>query len=324
LERWVRPEGRLAGSHGVVRERVEARRANGVPFLVDVAVRRLDGASLCVLRELGDDAVASEAQRRFDAAFDHAPIGMALFNCDGEYVRVNDALCRLLGRSSAELIGRRDQELTHPDDRQADIEVAWEILAGRYDSHQCEKRFVRPDGSIVWALANLTFLRDEAGRPLTWVGQFQDITARRAAEDALRESEERFRHAFAYAPIGMALVSPEGRWLRVNRTLCEIVGYPEAELLATSFQDITHPDDLHGDVDLLHRMVAGEPGRHEIEKRYVRRDGAVVWVQLSVSLVRREDGAPQLSCRRSRTSAHASGSMAGSSTSPVTTRSPER
>jgi PAS domain S-box-containing protein/diguanylate cyclase (GGDEF)-like protein len=290
LERLVPVCG---SAHEPARERVEARRANGVPFLVEIAVRRRSGASLCVLRELGDDALASEAQRRFDVAFDHAPIGMALFNCDGEYIRVNDALCRLLGRSRAELIGRRDQELTHPDDRQADVDVAWEILAGRYDTHQCEKRFVRPDGSTVWVLANLTFLRDEAGRPLTWVGQFQDITARRAAEDALRESEERFRHAFAYAPIGMALVSPDGRWLRVNRALCEMVGYAEPELLAVRFQDITHTDDLEDDVELLQRMLAGELRRHETEKRYVKRDGAVVWVQLSVSLVRDGDGAPQ-------------------------------
>jgi diguanylate cyclase (GGDEF)-like protein/PAS domain S-box-containing protein len=292
LERFL-PPGALAGHGEPVRERLEARRASGVPVLVEVAVRRLGDASLWVLRELADHVVASEAQRRFDVAFDHAPIGMALFNCDGAYVRVNHALCRLLGRSAEELIGSRDQELTHPDDRQADVDAAWEILAGRSDTHQCEKRFIRPDGSIVWVLANLTFLRDEAGRPLTWVGQFQDITARRAAEDALRESEERFRHAFAYAPIGLALVSPQGRWLRVNETLCEMVGYGEAELLSGTYRDITHTDDLGADADVLQRALAGDLTRFELEKRYVRRDGTAIWVQLSVSLVRGADGAPQ-------------------------------
>jgi diguanylate cyclase (GGDEF)-like protein/PAS domain S-box-containing protein len=111
---------------------------------------------------------------------------MAVFNTDGEYVRVNAALSELLGRPPEDLLGRRDQELTHPDDRQADLDAAWEILEGRIDTHQTEKRFVRPDGSVVWALANLTFLRDEAGRPLSWVGQFQDITERHRQEAELR------------------------------------------------------------------------------------------------------------------------------------------
>ena len=121
------------------------------------------------------------------------PIGMALFNTDGEYVRVNGALCALLGRRADELIGIRDQELTHPDDRQSDVDAAWRILRGEFNTWQCEKRFVRPDGSIVWTLANLTFLRDEHGRPLCWVGQFQDITElrRMALRDPLTDALNR-------------------------------------------------------------------------------------------------------------------------------------
>ena len=141
---------------------------------------------LCAVRELSYGALVAEAQRYFDVAFDHSPIGMALFNSDGEYVRVNASLCVLLGRPRDELIGRRDQEFTHPDDRQADQDAAWEILEGKRDTHQCEKRFLRPDESVVWALASLTFLRDEDGRPLSWVGQFQDVTERRRQEQELR------------------------------------------------------------------------------------------------------------------------------------------
>jgi PAS domain S-box-containing protein len=134
---------------------------------------------LCVLRELDYGGLVHEASRYFDIAFDQAPIGMAIFNADGEYVRVNPALCELLGRGDDQLLGRRDQEFTHPDDRQLDVDVAWDILAGRRSTFQRQKRFVRPDGAVVWAIANLTFLRDERGRPLNWVGQFQDITALR-------------------------------------------------------------------------------------------------------------------------------------------------
>jgi len=275
------------------RAKLEGRRANGVPVLVEATLRRLEhGHALCVLRELSLRTMADEAERYFDAAFVNAPIGMAQFSCDGEYVRVNAALCELLGRTELELIGSRDNELTHPDDRQADVDKAWEILAGVTDTHQCEKRFLKPDGTVVWVLANLTFLRDECGGPLGWVGQFQDITARREAERALRDSEERFRLAFDHAPIGIALVSTEGRWLRVNRMVCEMLGYGEEQLLASTFQDITHPDDLDTDLEHLHGMLAGEIRTYEIEKRYFRADGSVVWALLSVSLARDENGAP--------------------------------
>src|SRR5205085_12260736 len=87
-------------------------------------------------------------------------------------------------RTADELIGRRDQELTHPDDRASDVEVAWRILRGELDTHQTEKRFLRPDGSLVWTIANLSFLRDEDGLPLASLGRFQDITElRRASHD---------------------------------------------------------------------------------------------------------------------------------------------
>jgi PAS domain S-box-containing protein/diguanylate cyclase (GGDEF)-like protein len=276
--------------------RLEGRRRTGVPVLVDTSVRRVgvggERRMLCILHELNFGALATEAQRHFDIAFDNAPIGTALFNCDGEYVRVNAALCEMLGRAQHELIGHRDQELTHPDDREADVAVAWDVLSGKLDTHQCEKRFVRPDGSLVWVLASLTFLRDEAGRPLSWFGQFQDITARRAAEVATREAQERFRLAFDDAPTGMAIVSPDGDWLRVNRALCDMTGHPESRLLGSTFQEITHPDDLEADLAYVRAMLAGEIRSYEMEKRFFRADGSVMWILLSVSLVRDADGAP--------------------------------
>jgi PAS domain S-box-containing protein len=161
--------------------KLQGRRLNGVPFPLELSLRMREGRALCVLRELDYGDLVHEASRYFDIAFDQAPIGMAIFNADGEYVRVNQALRELLGRGDDQLLGRRDQEFTHPDDRALDVEVAWEVLEGRRSTFQREKRFVRPDGTVVWVIANLTFLRDERGRPLNWVGQFQDVTALRSA-----------------------------------------------------------------------------------------------------------------------------------------------
>ena len=109
---------------------------------------------------------------------------------------------------------------------------------------------------------------------------------------ALQESEEHFRTAFDYAAIGMALVSPAGKWLRVNHSLCGIVGYSESELLKTDFQAITHEDDLGNDLAQIYRMLAGELLTCQVEKRYLHKDGQEVWALTSISLIRDAQGAP--------------------------------
>ena len=119
-----------------------------------------------------------------------------------------------------------------------------------------------------------------------------DITARRRDEQALRESEARFHSAFDFAAIGMALLSSDGRWLQVNRALSEIVGYTEQELLGLTFQQITHPDDLASDLEFVRRLLAGEIDTYQMEKRYVHKQGHIVWVLLSISLVRDKDLGP--------------------------------
>lgn len=119
-----------------------------------------------------------------------------------------------------------------------------------------------------------------------------EIVLREAAEASQAESQALFRNALEYAPIGMAIVGIDGRWLRVNRALCDIVGYDERTLLQLTFQDITHPDDLRADLALLDSLVKGDIPFYQMEKRYIRRDGTPVWIMLSVSLVRDSDEQP--------------------------------
>lgn len=117
-------------------------------------------------------------------------------------------------------------------------------------------------------------------------------SARDAAQAAEREAQERSRTTFELANVGIAQLAPDGRWLRVNRRLCEIVGYGEDELLALRFQDITHPDDLAADAEYVRRLLAGEIPAYAMDKRYLRKDGSGVWVRLAVTLARDGAGGP--------------------------------
>lgn len=114
----------------------------------------------------------------------------------------------------------------------------------------------------------------------------------RSAQDALSESERRFRSTFDQAAVGIALVAPDGRWLMVNQKLCDIVGYGWDELQLLGFQDITHPDDLNSDLAYVEKMLTGEIATYTMEKRYLRKGGGMVWVNLTVALARDEAGAP--------------------------------
>ncbi len=106
------------------------------------------------------------------------------------------------------------------------------------------------------------------------------------------ESEERFRFTFEEAALGMAHVGLDGRWLRINRKLCEIVGYTREELLRMTFQDITYPEDLEKDMEHVSELLGGKVQRYSMEKRYIRKNRSLVWVNLTVSLLRDAEGAP--------------------------------
>jgi PAS domain S-box-containing protein len=143
-----------------------------------------------------------------------------------------------------------------------------------------------------WIHSQSHIFYDAHGEPLRMIGVNIDITERKRIERTLQEAEERFRLTIDEAPIGMALEALDGRFVRVNRALCEIVGYTSTELTGLTFQAITHPDDLDADLALKGQLARGEIPRYELGKRYIRKDGTIVDVQLSASILRTREGAP--------------------------------
>jgi PAS domain S-box-containing protein len=138
-----------------------------------------------------DDAATIDQQ--FSSAFDHAAIGMAIVGVDHQRLRVNQALCRMLGYSEAEMLARCFREISHPDDAERDMRERKRALAGEIESYQGEKRYIHKLGHIVWGYLSCSLVRDRDRRPLYFITQTQDITERKEAERTLRESEERFR-----------------------------------------------------------------------------------------------------------------------------------
>ena len=178
----------------------------------------------------------------------------------------------LLGRTPAEVLGER---------RATKITEAFRgALAGEH--RELQRPAVINGQERIWH-TKYAPVRNPQGTVVSAMAVSRDVTDQVRAVD-------RFQLLFDEAPIGIALNGPEGRWLQVNPALCALVGYSAEDLLAGSFQAITHPDDLAVSDELVRRMLAGEISSYELEKRYVHRDGHPVWVHLTASMVRHDDG----------------------------------
>jgi PAS domain S-box-containing protein len=155
-----------------------------------------------------------------------------------------------------------------------------------------EARFIRQNGAVQWIAWEVRpwYIRDgEIGGILMYTA---DITERKQVQQQLRINEAQLRGAFENSTTGMALVGLRGDWLKVNNSLCKFIGYSAEELLQIRFQDITHPEDLDGDLDLLEELLAGKRDYYRMEKRYIHKQGHTVWALLSVSLIRSAEGQP--------------------------------
>ncbi len=249
----------------------------------------LQSANQNLQKEIGDRKRAEEmmhaSEDRFRSAFEHAPYGMCLSAIDGRLLQVSQSYCELVGRSERELLAGNWLELTHPDDLGVSQAAVKRLLSGQDACVEFEKRYIGSRGKIIPARVKTSLLRDPAGRPSHFIAHVEDITGRKAAEAALQEREERFRTAFEYAPFGLALTARDGRILQVNATLCHMLGYSEEELLDLRWEGIHHPDDVELSRQALGQLERDLPEWVEFERRYLHKEGQVVWVRIRLSLV---------------------------------------
>ena len=254
-----------------------------------------DGA-IAVIADITDQKQAVEAlqesEQRFRATFEQAAVGIVQAARDGRFLMVNQKFCELLGYTEAELLGLTIRDITHPENLDLTVRNIEKLWAGEIQTSTIEKLYVRKDGSFVSAHLSASVVRDGSANPLYFIGAIADTTERKRAEEALRESEERFRAIFEHAAVGIARISMDGKWLMVNQRLCAILGYTQAELLERTFHEITPAEDLDGSFTGREALLAGDREIYALEKRYLRKDGSLVWTRVSVSLVRDASGNP--------------------------------
>lgn len=285
------------GANGEVRRvhavgRVEAR-AGRAPLLV--------GA----LFDVHEQAVEREARRaleqrlaeqdiRWRVASENAGLGLIEIDFSADRYCIRGALVKRIGLSeTAQADIPRRQWLTwiHDDDRERRQRQLDAHMSGENPSYLVEYRLCLPQAEApIWVKEAGAAVRSEGS--FCFVGILSDVSERKRGEVALRQSQRRLTQTLRHAPIGIALVSPDGRWLTVNRALCQMLGYSEAELLGTTYQDLTPPDELGASLAAARDLLAGRKQSYRIEKRYIHKHGHMVDIQLDVCLLRDDVGEP--------------------------------
>jgi PAS domain S-box-containing protein len=233
-----------------------------------------------------------ETSSVLERAFEKAGLGVAYIGTNRRFARVSPRLCEILGYPERELLRLTGKDISHPEDADVINQQRTRLYAGEIDAVRVEKRYLRKDRTVVWVSFTMVLERAADGAPQYEIAVYDDITARKTAEAALRAGEALFRGTFELAASGIAHVGLDGRLLRVNRQLCGILGYSEDELVGRSVKEISHPQDR--DLTDAQRSQAHAGGTQSVrfEKRYLRKDGSTVWVSLGIAVVRGEDGAP--------------------------------
>jgi PAS domain S-box-containing protein len=211
-----------------------------------------------------------------------------------EKVFLSPALMAMLGYQPGEIAetASATQKLILPEDLQIVEKCTLEHFRSRGTKHyNIDVRYLHKSGAVIWLNCTGKVIEWDDDKPVRMVGCHIDITEKKETEHELKVSEETFRNAFEYSPIGMVLVSTEGKFLKVNKSVCELLGYTREEFITKTFQEITHPDDLEADLTLLQKTLSGQIGSYKMEKRYFTKKGNTIWILLNVSLVLK-DGKP--------------------------------
>ncbi|MDR3416786.1 MAG: PAS domain S-box protein [Nevskia sp.] len=236
------------------------------------------------------EAALQQSEEQFRSSFENAAIGMALVAIDGRWLQVNQALTNMLGYSREELSSLTLQDITYPDDLATDLDFVREMLAGQRKSYQMEKRYLRKNGDLVWALLAVSLLRDDSGSPVHFISQIQDITALKQAQAAVATSEKEFRLLAEAMPQIVWITRADGWNIYFNHQWVEYTGLTLEESYGDGWNKPFHPDDQQRAWEAWQNAVHNN-GAYSLECRLRRADGEYRWWLVRGAPVLNEKGA---------------------------------
>ncbi len=275
--RIIRPDGEMSwlASRGTA-----YHDEDGLPL-------RLAGVTYDISERKQADAALRASEERFRAIFEHASVGIKLVSAaEGRLLAVNPRLCSMLGCSAEELTALTYRDIALPEDLPAEEEKVRQLLAGEVDSFDLEMRHQCKNHRPIWVRLSSSLVGDPNSADTYRISVVENITARKLAEQALRDSEFRLRAMFEHAAVGIKQVSvADGRILAANPRLCGMLGYTAEELTGLSYRDIAAPEDLAEEERLVSLLLGGEVASFALEMRHRRKNGGRIWVRLSSSMV---------------------------------------
>lgn len=233
------------------------------------------------------------SQAHLQAIFDNAGMAVAISDASGRWSEVNQRAAQIFGCSFEEFINA-GEEAQPPSGRKHPYQAVFDrLLSGEAAQHSLEKRYLCADGSVMWGHIMFTPVRDRDKRASEVIGLIWDITEQKLAQEALRESEERFRAIFENMSNGIGVIGCHGKYLQVNDQFAQMMGYSRQELLTLSPLDLTPSQDLLATKKQLEELLNGRQDSYHLEKRFQRKDGSIFWADVSATVMRGSQGGVQ-------------------------------
>ncbi len=235
-----------------------------------------------------------EDEEQLRANFDQSAVGIANVSTENLMIlRANKKFCEMLGYTEEELLTLSVPLITYPDDLESNLNTANQIITGQKNEFIVEKRYLRKDNSVIWTKVHSNLIRDKEGNPNYFMSILEDITDKKITEDQLLANEEQLRASFEQSAVGIVNVSAENLMIiKANKKFCDMIGYSEEEIVTLSIPSITYSDDLDDNLNRINLSLSGESDELVFEKRYVRKDQNIIWVNLYSTLIKDKVGNP--------------------------------